>query len=69
MDEKQMDQFREAVERKNERAAERAHENAAGASAAANEEQLIDTDQSADTLSVRDKSSGHGKKTADKWNQ
>lgn len=69
MDDKQLDQFREAVEKKNEEAAERAHENAAGNSAEANEQQLIDTDETQDTFSVRDKSSGHGKKTADKWNQ
>jgi hypothetical protein len=69
MDEKQMEQFREAVDKKNEEAAERAHGEAAGASAAANEQQLIDTDETQDTYSVRDKSTGHGKKTADKWNQ
>jgi hypothetical protein len=69
MDEKQRDQFREAVDKKNEEAAERAHSGAAGASATANEQQLIDTDETQDTYSVRDKSTGHGKKTADKWNQ
>ena len=69
MDEKQREQFREAVDKKNEEAAERAHNEAAGASAGANEQQLIDTDETQDTYSVRDKSSGHGKKTADKWNQ
>jgi hypothetical protein len=69
MDDKQMDQFREAVDKKNQEATERAHSTAAGASAAANEEQLIDTDETPDTYSVRDKSTGHGKKTADKWNQ
>ena len=69
MDEKQREQFREAVDKKNEEAAERAHSEAAGASAGANEQQLIDTDETQDTYSVRDKSSGHGKKTADKWNQ
>jgi hypothetical protein len=61
MDEKQREQFREAVEKKNE--------DAAAASAEANEQQLIDTDETQDTYSVRDKSTGHGKKTADKWNQ
>jgi hypothetical protein len=69
MDEKQREQFREAVEKKNEAATERAHSDAAAASARDHEEQLIDTDESADSYSVRDKSSGHGKKTADKWNQ
>jgi hypothetical protein len=69
MDEKQMEQFREAVDKKNEEAAERSHADAAAASANANEQQLIDTDENQDTYSVRDKSTGHGKKTADKWNQ
>jgi len=69
MDEKQRDQFREAVDKKNEEAAERSHAGAAGASVQANEQQLIDTDETQDTYSVRDKSTGHGKKTADKWNQ
>jgi hypothetical protein len=69
MDENQRDQFREALDKKNREAAERAHDDAAASSAAANEQQLIDTDESQDTFSVRDKSTGHGKKTADKWNQ
>jgi hypothetical protein len=33
------------------------------------EEQQIAKSGSADDISVRAKSSGHGKKTADKWNQ
>ena len=61
MDDKQRDQFREAVEKKNEEAA--------AASAEAHEEQLIDTAESQDTYDPRAKSTGHGKKTADKWNQ
>jgi hypothetical protein len=69
MDEKQREQFREAVERKNQEAIEREHGDAAAASAGAHERQLIDTDEDQDTYSVRGKSTGHGKKTADKWNQ
>ena len=69
MDEEQREHFREAVEKKNEEALRRRHEQAAAASARAHDEQLIDTDESADTTSPREKSSGHGKKTADKWNQ
>jgi hypothetical protein len=61
MDEKQREQFREAVERKNEEAE--------AASTEGHDEQLIDTDETQDTYSVRQKSTGHGKKTADKWNQ
>jgi hypothetical protein len=69
MDEKQREQFREALDDKNERDRERAGEQAAAASAAANEEQLADAGEEPDALSVRAKSTGHGKKTADKWNQ
>ena len=57
MDEKQNEQFREAVEKKNEAAAE------------AEQEQLADTDESSDAIDPRVKSSRHGKVTADKWNQ
>ena len=69
MDENQREQFKEALDKKNEEAAKRSHGDAAGHSAVANEQQLIDTDENQDTYSVRDKSTGHGKKTADKWNQ
>jgi hypothetical protein len=60
MDENQKEQFRKAVEEK---------ERAAAESAQAHERQLIETDESADSVDPRAKSSGHGKKTADKWNQ
>jgi hypothetical protein len=33
------------------------------------DEQMRKTDRTQDDLSVRAKNSGHGKKTADKWNQ
>jgi hypothetical protein len=56
MDDKQSDQFREAIEKKNEEATQREHSDAAAT-------------QSQDKEDVRDKSTGHGKKTADKWNQ
>ena len=65
MDENQKEQFREALEDKEARARERAK----AESAEAHEEQLMGTDQTQETLSVRAKNSGHGKKTADKWNQ
>lgn len=58
MDEKQRERLREAVEQKKEEA-----------SATAHEEQLNDTDESPDSVDPRTKSTGHGKKTADKWNQ
>lgn len=69
MDDTQRDKFREALDEKNERDQQRAEEQAAASSAAANEQQLADTDEHQDSYSVRDKSTGHGKKTADKWNQ
>jgi hypothetical protein len=54
----QMERLRDAVDRKSEQAR-----------AQAEEESLIGTDRQQDQLSVRAKNSGHGKKTADKWNQ
>jgi hypothetical protein len=56
----QLEQFREAVERKAEQAPEvrPRHERPAD-----------EHDPSKDTPSPRAKSSGHGKVTADKWNQ
>lgn len=60
MDEKQKqrERFREVVEEKRQEASAKAHER-----------QLIEHDEQPDTLSPRAKSTGHGKKTADKWNQ
>lgn len=60
MDENQKQQFREALDEKNKEEAARA---------GAKEQELIDTDETQDTYSVRAKSTGHKKKTADKWNQ
>jgi hypothetical protein len=58
MDEKQRERFREAVEEKKDEARATAHE-----------QQIDDTDESADSVDPRAKSSRHGKVTADKWNQ
>ena len=52
--------MREAVDRKAEEAAART---------LAEEESLVAPDRRQDQLNVRAKNSGHGKKTADKWNQ
>jgi hypothetical protein len=60
MDENQKKQFRRLVEEK---------ERAAAASAQAHEHQLVEDDETPESLSVRAKSTGHKKKTADKWNQ
>ena len=54
----QLRRLRRAVERKREQSRARAEE-----------QSLISDERRPDQLSVRAKSSGHGKKTADKWNQ
>jgi hypothetical protein len=61
----QSERMREAVRRKSEDARERAEESRAQAE----EHSLLGADRPQDEFSVRAKSSGHGKKTADKWNQ
>lgn len=54
----QSERMRQAVDRKSDEARARAAEDA-----------LAGDDRPPETLSVRARSSGHGKKTADKWNQ
>jgi hypothetical protein len=56
----QSDRFRQAVERKEDDARKRAEQE---------ERSLIADDRPQDAINPRAKSSGHGKKTADKWNQ
>jgi hypothetical protein len=56
--EKNLERMREAVDRKNEEARAQSEEHSIEA-----------TDRTQDVQSVRAKSSGHKKKTADKWNQ
>ena len=56
--EKQLERMREALDRKEQAAQVRAEEHS-----------LEETDRPPDVESVRAKSSGHKKKTADKWNQ
>ena len=78
MDERdeQLERFREAVDRKSAEA-EAASEatggrpHGGGASVSSPEEQapITEPGRPQDVRSVRDKNSGHGKKTADKWNQ
>jgi hypothetical protein len=70
-DEKQLERFRQAVEEKNEDARERSE----GAPPATEngvpeeEPELHEPGRPQDTRDERAKNSGHGKKTADKWNQ
>jgi len=56
--EKQMERMRQALDRKDEESRTRAEEHL-----------LEEADRPPDGESVRAKSSGHKKKTADKWNQ
>jgi len=79
MDPKQQEAFREAVDRKAEAAEEASHH--APQNPGRDDSVILDasgqmqpglqtTDAGPqDTFSVRDKNSGKGKKTADKWNQ
>jgi hypothetical protein len=69
----QLKHFREAVDRKAEAAEEASHDHPEpiapqevghGGQAA-----RIDTAHTQDEFSIRDKNTGKGKKTADKWNQ
>jgi hypothetical protein len=79
MDEQERRRFEEALERKKE-AAKEASEHperhprqgrhvTLDASGDAQPGLQTDDRSSQDVFSVRDKNSGHGKKTADKWNQ
>jgi hypothetical protein len=56
--ERQSERLREALDRKAEEARAKAENNS-----------LTTPERQPEQLSVRAKSSGHGKKTADKWNQ
>jgi hypothetical protein len=58
MDDREQQRMREALEEKQEEARAKAEEN-----------QLDSPDRPQEEKSVRAKSSGHHKKTADKWNQ
>ena len=78
MDERdeQLERFREAVDRKSAEAeaaseATGGHPPGGGTSVTGPEEQASRTEpgRPQDVRSVRDKNSGKGKKTADKWNQ
>jgi hypothetical protein len=74
--EQQLDQFREAVDRKAEAAEEASRAHPANAGGPDPEEadpgvqrSRIEDGRTQATYSVRDKNTGKGKKTADKWNQ
>jgi len=66
LNEKQLQQAEQALAEKNEASKQRNDEEAR---VEAETQSLIGTHRQQDDYSVRAKSSGHGKKTADKWNQ
>jgi hypothetical protein len=72
MDDQQKERFEAAVERK-KRDAEAASRNTAEADGqspvSGDEASLYEHGRPQDTLDPRAKNAGHGKKTADKWNQ
>ena len=67
--ERQLDQMREAVDRKSEQARADSEEQGREAAYQAEEQSREAPSRQQDDLDVRAKNSGHGKKTADKWNQ
>ena len=76
MDEQQRQAFEQAVERKNADAERKAQANQPHPPADAEagglpleESPLVEDNRTQDVRDVRAKNSGHGKKTADKWNQ
>ena len=74
MDEQQREAFADAVERKKQESEARSHDPGpapdGGSAVQGDQHSLISDDRkSQDVYSVRDKNSGKGKKTADKWNQ
>ncbi len=70
----QLERFKAAVDRKSEAAEAASHVQHPGGTAPEaiqGTQHSLESDErnSQDVFSVRDKNSGHGKKTADKWNQ
>ena len=74
-DDSQLDRFGEAVEEKKQRAEQASHDqhghSPSDSPVSAEDEQRprVEPGRPQDERDVRAKSSGHGKKTADKWNQ
>lgn len=72
-DESQLDRFGEAVEQKkreSKEASEHQHgDTPRGSGVDGDQESLIEHSREQDVADERQKSSGHGQKTADKWNQ
>ena len=72
-DKEQLDRFGEAVERKKEEAKaaseETGEQNPRGSDVEGDQDTLIEPGREQDVRDERKKNTGHGKKTADKWNQ
>jgi hypothetical protein len=73
MDDEQLARFRQAVEDKNEDAREASESGGSprprGSAPDGEQPELHEAGRPQDTRDERAKSTGHGKKTADKWNQ
>ena len=75
MEPEQRERFQEALDRKHEEAERKGQANQPHAGSAPPEAEVardqtpIGTDRVQDDFSIRDKNTGHKKKTADKWNQ
>ena len=69
----QLERLREAVDRKAEAAEEASHlqpeHRPADERAPDSQQSRVDPAHTQDEFSIRDKNTGKGKKTADKWNQ
>jgi hypothetical protein len=74
MDQQQKEAFKEAVDRKKAESEARSHDSgpppSGGSAVGGDQHSLISDDRGTqDVRDVRKKNSGHGHKTADKWNQ
>ena len=73
MDQGQFERFGEAVEQKKEESKRRSEEPGReahdGADVQSDQDSLTDPGRTQDVRDERKKNTGHGKKTADKWNQ
>jgi hypothetical protein len=73
MDDQQLKRFGEAVEEKKQRSKEASERSPAPSGGeqpvSGDQASLVEDGRPQDTRDERKKNSGHGKKTADKWNQ
>jgi hypothetical protein len=74
MDEQTRAQYEAAVERKKQQSRERSQqehrpEDASAGGVQGNQQSLVSDERDQDAISARQKNTGKGQKTADKWNQ